>query len=72
MLQFQPISQHPRQWRSGTGDTSWLSMLVDRFEKTSQTDLRAVPCEEPVLLALMAQLARPASPRGGRGSDSVC
>jgi hypothetical protein len=45
---------------------SWLSALVDRFEQTSRTDIRAVPCDEPVLAALRIQLARPASPRGGR------
>jgi hypothetical protein len=70
MFQFQPISQSPRRWRSGTGDASWLSRLVARFEKISQADVRAVPCDEPVLLALKAHLARPASLRGGRGSDS--
>jgi hypothetical protein len=67
MFQLQPMSKHQRQWRAG--DTSWLSMLVDRFEKTCQSDLGAVPCDEPVLLALKSHLARPALPQGGRGTD---
>jgi hypothetical protein len=45
-------------------------MLVATFEKISQTDLRAVPCDDHVLAAFKAHLARPASPRGCRGPDS--
>jgi hypothetical protein len=63
------MSQHQQPWRSGSNDMSWLSMLVDTFEKISRPDLRAVPCSEPVLTALKAQLVRPAMPRGGRGPD---
>jgi hypothetical protein len=69
MFRYHQIFLHPRPRRSSAGDNLWLSMLIDRFEKISQTDLGAVACGEPILLALKAQLARPVSPRGGRGSD---
>jgi hypothetical protein len=59
--------QHPQQWRSRSIDRAWLSMLVDAFVKTSQIDGHVVLCDEPVLLALKAQLARPAAPRRGYG-----
>jgi hypothetical protein len=49
---------------------SWLSILLATFEKTSQTDLRAVPCDDRVLAAFEAQLARPAPPRGCRESNA--
>jgi hypothetical protein len=65
----QQSPQLPRQWHSGEIDTAWLSMLVDCFEKISQTDLRAVPCDLSILLALKARLAQPASLRAGRGLD---
>jgi hypothetical protein len=60
MFQFRQMSRHPHRRRSGAGDALWLSMLVERFEMISQTDVGAVPCEERALLAVKAQLARPA------------
>jgi hypothetical protein len=60
MFQIHQMSRHRPRRRSGAGDTLWLSMLVERFEKLSQADLRAVPCEERALLAVKAQLAGPA------------
>jgi hypothetical protein len=69
MFDHLQTSRLPRQRRCGAGDRLWLSMLVDGFEQACSSNLRGVPCTEPVLLALMAQLARPALPRDGRGSD---
>jgi hypothetical protein len=68
MFQYRRISS--RNWRAGVSVRSWLSILVDTFEKTSQTNLRAVPCEDRVLAAFKAQLARPAPPRSLREPDS--
>lgn len=67
MFQLEQMSQRPQ--RSDASDASWLAMLVDRFEQASRPDLRAVPCEEWVLEALKAQLARPTLPRDGRKSE---
>jgi hypothetical protein len=74
LFQHQPSRRRAQRWRSGGTDSggtdiAWLSMLVDCFEKTSQTDFRAAPCDELVLQALKAQLAQPASPRGACGLD---
>jgi hypothetical protein len=59
MSQFQHTSRQARHWRRGTRDSGWLSMLVDRFEELSRADRRAAPCEERILLAVKAHLARP-------------
>ena len=59
-----------RNWGTDAGTNAWLSILVATFEKTSQADLRAIPCDDHVLAAFKAQLARPVSPRGCRGPDS--
>jgi hypothetical protein len=40
---------------------SWLSQLVDTLERSSTPELRAVPCGEPVVAALKARLALPAT-----------
>jgi hypothetical protein len=50
-----------KSWRSGAGQTLWLSMLVDAMEKLSRPELRKVPCDRLALAVLRAQLARPAS-----------
>ena len=36
-------------------------MLIDTMEEISRPELRAVPCDGRLLIALRAQLARPAS-----------
>jgi hypothetical protein len=69
VFQHQQSRQRARRGRSSRTDMAWLSMLVDSFEKTSQTDLRAVPCDELVLRALKVRLAQPASARGACGLD---
>jgi hypothetical protein len=57
--QFQ--TSQVRMWRSGHGEKTWLSMLVDTMEKVSRPDVRSLPCDPSILVALRAQLARPAS-----------
>jgi hypothetical protein len=37
-------------------------MLVDAMEEVSRPEFRGLPCDPSVLIALGAQLARPASP----------
>jgi hypothetical protein len=51
-----------QSWRSGGGEKLWLSMLVDAMEEASRPEIRRLPCDPSVLVALRAQLARPASP----------
>ena len=55
------MGQHLNTWRSGSDQRVWLSRLIDTMEEISRPELRAVPCGTPVLAALRAQLARPAS-----------
>jgi hypothetical protein len=53
------------QWlqprRSGRGERQWLSMLIDTMEKIARPDVRALPSDKLVLVAVRARLARPAS-----------
>ncbi len=56
------MGQQFQSWRSGSGQNSWLAMLVDAMEKASRPEYRAVACDPGLLAALRAQLARPASP----------
>jgi hypothetical protein len=55
------MGQQLQSWRTGSGQTLWLSMLVDTMEKLSRPERRAVPCDRLELAAVRAQLARPAS-----------
>jgi hypothetical protein len=57
------MDQQLQGWRSASSQRLWLSMLVDAMEEISRPERRAVPCDEQVLAALRAQLARPASVR---------
>jgi hypothetical protein len=54
------MGQQIGQWRSGEGQKLWLSMLVDTMEAISRSELRGAPISPSVLVALKAQLARPA------------
>lgn len=69
MFQHSQMFRSPNRGLRAGNDASWLSILVDTFEETSQSDVRAVPCDDRVVAAFKAQLARPASPRSSRGSD---
>jgi hypothetical protein len=63
------MGQQLRPWRSGEGEKLWLSMLIDTMEEVSRPEFRAVPCDQSVLAAVRAQLARPASPYRYCGSQ---
>jgi hypothetical protein len=63
------MGQQLRPWRSGEGEKLWLSMLIDTMEEVSRPEFRAVPCDQSVLAAVRAQLARPASPYPYCGSQ---
>jgi hypothetical protein len=53
--------QQLRTWRTGAGQTLWLSALIDAMEEVSRPELRAEPCDPFALAAVRVQLARPAS-----------
>ena len=61
--------QQTQQWRSGTGETAWLSALVETMESVSRPEFRAAPCTRSLLAAVEAHLARPAMPHGLYGSN---
>lgn len=54
------MGQQIQGWRSASGQRAWLSMLIDTMEEISRPELRAVPCDDQLLAAFRAQLARPA------------
>jgi hypothetical protein len=56
------MGQQLQSWRSGDGETLWLSLLIDAMEEVSRPEIRARPCDPSVLAAFSAKLARPASP----------
>jgi hypothetical protein len=62
------MGQQLQSWRSADGERLWLSMLIDAMEEVSRPELRGVPCDPSILIALRAQLARPASPYAHCGS----
>jgi hypothetical protein len=47
----------------------WLSMLVEAMEQAAGPELRAIPCDQAILMSVGAQLARPASPCGFGASN---
>ena len=57
------MGQQIQGWRSASGQRLWLSMLIDAMEEISRPELRAVPCNDQLLAAVRAQLARPALAR---------
>jgi hypothetical protein len=65
--------QRAQTWRSGEGETLWLSALVDAMERVSRREAREVPCDRDLLAAVRVQLAYPATPYPGwqvrRASD---
>jgi hypothetical protein len=56
------MGQRLEPWRNGDGEKLWLSMLIDTMEEVSRPEFRTMPCDSSILIALRAQLARPASP----------
>jgi hypothetical protein len=65
----QAMAQQTQQWRSGTGEMAWLSMLVDTMEKLSRPEFRATPCDPTLLVAVKTHLAGAALPRDFYGSN---
>jgi hypothetical protein len=63
------MRQQLQSWRSGDGERLWLSMLIDTMEKVARPEFRSLPCDPSVLVALRAQLARPASAYAHCGSN---
>jgi hypothetical protein len=58
------MAQLQQEWRSRSGsDSVWLAMLIQSFERVSRSDVRAMPCDTSLLIAVREQLARPASVR---------
>jgi hypothetical protein len=56
------MGQQLQPWRSGDGEKMWLSTLIDAMEQVSRPEFHCLSCDQTVLDALGAQLARPASP----------
>ena len=56
------MGQQLQPWRSGDGEKMWLSTLIDAMEQVSRPEFRGLSCDQTVLDAFGAQLARPASP----------
>jgi hypothetical protein len=55
------MGQQLQRWRSGDGEKLWLSMLIDTMEDVARPEVRSLPCDPSILIALRAQLAQPAS-----------
>ena len=62
------MAQQIQQWRRGTGETAWLSALVETMDTLSRPERRAVPCDRILLAAVTAHLARPSVRYGLYGS----
>jgi hypothetical protein len=56
------MGQQLQPWRSGDGEKLWLLALIDAMEQASCPEIRDLSCDQTVLDAFGAQLARPASP----------
>jgi hypothetical protein len=52
------MGQRLAPWQSGGGDRQWLSLLIDAMEEAARPEVRSQPCEDAILQALRAQLAR--------------
>jgi hypothetical protein len=56
------MGQQLQPWRSEDGEKMWLSALIAAMEQVSRPEFRGLSCDQSVLDAFGAQLARPASP----------
>jgi hypothetical protein len=52
--------QPGRLGRARKGELLWLSRLIATMEQIARPEVRAMPCDQLVLAAVRAQLARPA------------
>jgi len=66
------MGQRLQTWRSLGGERLWLSMLLDTMKELSRPEIRKVPCDPQLLIALRARLARPASPYPYAARSSAC
>jgi hypothetical protein len=57
------MDQRIQSWRTGSGETAWLSMLVASMEEAGRPERRAEPCGGDLLAGVRAQLALPAHMR---------
>lgn len=48
-------------WRTGKGQTAWLSVLIEAMERFSRPEWRALPVDRLELAAVRARLGRPAA-----------
>ena len=48
-------------WRTGTGQTAWLSILIEAMERLSRPEWRARSVDRLELAAVRVRLARPAA-----------
>jgi hypothetical protein len=55
------MSRQTQSWRTGNGQTAWLSRLIEAMEKFSRPEWRARPIDRLELAAVRARLARPAT-----------
>jgi hypothetical protein len=62
------MKQQFPSWRTQNGQTLWLSGLIAAMERLSRSEWRAHPVDPLELVAVRAQLARPAMAHSNRGS----
>jgi hypothetical protein len=62
------MGQQLPSWRTGKGQTLWLSRLIEAMEKFSRAEWRARPVDRLELAALRARLAQPAIACSGNAS----
>jgi hypothetical protein len=63
------MAQQTQHWRSGNGETAWLSALIGTMDQLSRPELRATACAPSLLAAVETHLAHPAVPHGVYGSS---
>jgi len=54
------MSRQLQSWRTGKGQTAWLSRLIEAMEKFSRPEWRARPVDQLELAAVRGRLAQPA------------
>ena len=54
------MSRRVLSWRTGNGQTAWLSRLIEAMERLSSPEWRARPVGQLELAQVRARLARPA------------
>jgi hypothetical protein len=54
------MSRQLPSWRTGNGQTAWLTRLIEAMEKFSRPEWRALPPDRRELATVRARLAQPA------------